>query len=92
MITLTKNGLKKKVATGYSWKSLFFGCLYPFFRGDQKGGIRHFIYASVTFGVSLFFVPFFYNKRYIKQLIEEGYEPLGESDIEYLVRKIDYLT
>ena len=58
MITLEKNGLRKKVSTGYSWKSLFFGCLYPIVRCDYKGASRHFIYCSITFGISWFFTPF----------------------------------
>ena len=33
MITLEKNGIEKRVSTGYSWKALMFGCLYPIASG-----------------------------------------------------------
>lgn len=92
MITLIKNGLKKKVVTGYSWKALLFGCLYPVCIGDFKGAFRHFCYASITFGLSWFFVPFFYNRKKIKTLIEDGYEPFDEKTNRYLERKFDYVS
>ena len=51
-IRLTKNGIQKKVATGYSWKSLFFGCLYAIARGDSKGFILQLGLAIITLGVN----------------------------------------
>ena len=90
MITLIKNGLKKKVATGYSWKALCFGCLYPLFRGDYKGATRHFMYATFTLGFSIILVPFMYNRTYLKQLLHDGYKPFDVKDELYLVDKFDY--
>jgi len=90
MITLEKNGLRKKVSTGYSFKSLFFGFLYPIARGDYKGASRHFIYGCFTFGLNILFTPFLYNRKYIKEMIEKGWQPAEENDIEYLTRKFDY--
>ena len=90
MISLQKNGLTKKVSTGYSWKSLFFGCLYPLCIGDFKGAFRHFIYCSVTFGLSWLFTPFFYNSKKIKGLIEDGYKPKDKKSEDYLTRKFNY--
>ena len=90
MILLTKNGLTKKVVTGFSWKALLFGWLYPICIGDFKGAFRHFCYASVTFELSIFFVPFFYNSKKLKTLIEDGYTPKDYKAIEYLTRKFDY--
>ena len=92
MITLSKNGLQKKVSTGYSFKSLLFGCLYPVARGDYKGSFRHFMYCSVSFGLSWFFTPFFYNKKYIKELIEKGYQPNDEKSDEYLVKNVGFTS
>ena len=90
MILLTKNGLTKKVSTGYSFKALLFGCLYPIARGDYKGAFRHFMYASFTLGLSIFFTPFFYNRKYVKELIEKGYTPANEESETYLMRKFSY--
>ena len=90
MIKLQKNGLKEKVATGYSWKCLFFGCLYPLCIGDFKGAFRHFLYASITFGLSWLFVPFFYNSKKIKGMISDGWKPSNEKSENYLAKKFNY--
>jgi hypothetical protein len=90
MILLKLNGLTKKVSTGYSFKALLFGCFYPLFRGDYKGFARHFFYSSFTFGISWLFTPFFYNRKYVKELIEKGYKPANEESETYLMRKFDY--
>tara|TARA_R110002020_G_scaffold319338_3_gene535239 strand:- start:2508 stop:2789 length:282 start_codon:yes stop_codon:yes gene_type:complete len=89
-VLLIKNGLKKNVSTGYSWKCLMFGCLYPVCIGDFKGAFRHFCYASLTFGLSILFVPFFYNRKKLKSFLEDGYKPFGDKDEAYLVKKLDY--
>ena len=34
-ITLEKNGMKKTVKTGFSWKHLFFGVFYTLYKGTQ---------------------------------------------------------
>jgi hypothetical protein len=73
MIILEKNGFKKKVATGYSWKSLLFGVLYPASRGDIKGFIIQIVLALVSGGLSWLFVPFKYNKIYLDRLVSEGW-------------------
>lgn len=73
MITLHKNGITKKVAEGYSWKSLFFGVLYPAYRGDFKGFVIQFVLAMITFGLSWLFVPFFYNKTYLNRCVDNGW-------------------
>lgn len=73
MITIEKNGLTKKVATGYSFKSLFFGIFYPASRGDFKGVIIQSILGIVTCGLSWIFVPFAYNKIYLERMISKGW-------------------
>ena len=92
MITLIKNGVKKKLSTGFSFRCLFFGCLYPLCIGDLKGAARHFAYASMTLGLSILFVPFFYNKKKLKSFLEDGYKPFEEKDEAYLVKKLDYVS
>jgi len=90
MIRLHKNGLVKKVSTGYSWKSLFFGCLYPAYRGDFKGFFIQWFVAGLTLGLNWFFTPFVYNKIYIRRLIEKGYQPADNKTKEYLRLKFNY--
>lgn len=87
MITLTKNGVEKKVSTGYSFKSLFFALLYPLVRGDFKGAIIQFLLTSFTCGVSWLIVPFFYNKVYIKRLLIDDWKPSGHNDRLYLLKR-----
>ena len=90
-VVLIKGGVKKEVATGFSWKSLFFGCLYPLFAGDFKGFWRHFFYSSFTLGFSWLFTPFFYNKRKLKTFLEDGHKPYDLDSKNYLVKKIKYV-
>lgn len=89
-IVLIKNGIKKRVATGFSWKSLLFGCLYAIARGDIKGFILQLGLAIITFGLNWFITPFIYNKRFIKRLIEDGYKPFDDNAKDYLIRKFKY--
>jgi hypothetical protein len=89
MILLELNGLSKKVSTGYSWKCLLVGIFYPMHRGDWMAVLRHFCYYSF-FLIGYLHVPFFYNGRYIKRLIEKGYSPGDEKSLSYLERKFKY--
>lgn len=70
---IEKNGMTKKIATGYSWKSLFFGCFYCAARGDLKGLIIQGFLAIITGGLSWLIVPFFYNKRYLERMVSDGW-------------------
>jgi hypothetical protein len=74
MVVVEKNGLEKKVSTGYSWKSLFFGIFYPASRGDLKGFVIQLCLAFFTWGISWLFVPFKYNKIYLDRLISDGWK------------------
>lgn len=69
-----KNGYSKNISTGYSWKSLFFGVLYPAFRGDFKGFIIQSLLYTITGGLMWFFVPFYYNKNYLNRMIDKGWK------------------
>lgn len=89
-ILLKKNGLKKKVKTGFSWKSLLFGCFYPLFIGDTKAAFVQFALSWCTGGISLFIVPFSYNKRHIKRLINQGYTPSNNESDRWLRHNIGY--
>lgn len=80
-------GLRKEVKVGFSWTSLFFGIFVPIGRQDFKGFGFQLVLAMVTFGFSWFVVPFMYNKRYIRRLIEKGYTPMNEQDRRFLRAK-----
>ena len=76
-------GMIKTVKKGFSWTVFFFGFFVPLIRGDLKWALimflTQFLAASVTMGLgvwiaSLIFA-FFYNKLYIKDLLEKGYRP-----------------
>ena len=90
MIKLTKKGLQKKVSTGYSWKSLFFGVFYAVWRGDIKGIIIQTLLVVVTGFACWIFIPFRYNKIYIRRLIEKGWKPFDENALKYLQKKYNY--
>lgn len=87
-------GVIKECVTGYSWTTFFFGCFVPLFRGDLKwAGILFLINVLagfVTAGIGSF-IPnivfaYFYNKLYIKDLIEKGYKPCDETARQWLVQ------
>jgi hypothetical protein len=89
-ILLKKNGITKKVATGFSWKSLLFGCLYAAARGDFKGFFIQIVLSLITGGFYWLFIPFFYNKLFLKRLITDGYLPADEDTLRYLQRNLKY--
>ncbi|WP_315906862.1 DUF2628 domain-containing protein [Priestia koreensis] len=86
-VTLTKTGgLKKEVKVGFSWTTFFFGFFPALFRGDLKWAVIMFvielILGTFTIGIGSFITgivfSFVYNKIYIKELIEKGYQPATE--------------
>lgn len=94
-ITLGKSGLVKQVKVGFSWTTFFFGLFVPLFRGDIKWAAIMF-FSSLLLGfftagvgglvVGLVF-SFIYNKLYIKDLIEKGWQPTNEDAKQTLVAK-----
>lgn len=67
-------GIIKKAPVGFSWTTLFFGCLPALFRGDIKWFLIQIIAAFITSGLSGFVFIFIYNKIYIKRLLEKGFK------------------
>ena len=73
----------KEVKKGFSWTVFFFGLFVPLVRGDLKWAVIMFVVQALagvyTLGIgswvaSLIFA-FFYNKVYMKDLLEKGYKP-----------------
>ncbi|MGP4073288.1 DUF2628 domain-containing protein [Piscibacillus sp. B03] len=88
-------GLQKKVKIGFSWTTFFFGFFPALFRGDLKWAAIMFIsmtaIGSFTLGVGAWILgiifAFVYNKLYIKDLIEKGYQPANEQTRQELVNR-----
>ena len=80
------SGLVKEVKVGFSWTFFFFGLFVPLIRGDLKWAVIMLLLQSLvgalTMGIGCFVVSlifaFIYNKIYIKDLLEKGYQPTEE--------------
>ena len=87
-VVLEKNGLRKEVKVGFSWTVFFFGLFVPLFRGDLKWAAIMFFgtillgFATLGIGGAVLGIvmSFVYNKIYIKDLIEKGWNPVGEEN------------
>ncbi|ASS67783.1 MULTISPECIES: hypothetical protein [unclassified Paenibacillus] len=76
----------KEAKVGFSWTTFFFGFFPALFRGDLKWAVIMFV-ASAAVGIFTLgfgaWVPgiifsFIYNKMYIKELLEKGYQPADQ--------------
>ncbi len=90
MIVRLKNnvGVVKEAPVGFSWTMLFFGPLDPLFRGDLKWTALFLLAVFVTlpfYGIGWVVLPFIYNKRYLINLFEQGYQPADEEARRVLV-------
>ena len=66
-------GVIKTSPLGFSWTTLLFGVFVPLIRGDVKWFFLSLVIAFLTFGIGWLFIPFIYNKIYIKNLMDKGY-------------------
>lgn len=66
-------GQRAKGKYWFSWTVLLFGFFPALFRSHWVGAIVMFLVALVTFGLSWFVFPFFYNKWHAKWLSDQGY-------------------
>lgn len=74
MYTLkNEHGVIKEVKKGFSWTTLLFGIFVPLTRGDLKWFLISIAADIVTFGLFWLVFPFFYNKVYLNDLLNEGY-------------------
>jgi hypothetical protein len=86
VILQNEAGLTKNAKVGFSWTTFFFGFFPALFRGDLKWAAIMFIISlilgSFTFGIggwiTAIVFSFIYNKIYIKELIEKGYQPADD--------------
>ena len=88
-VILTNNmtGEMKTAPVGFSWTTFFFGFIPALFRTDWKWAIIQFLLSSITFGISNLVMPFIYNKMHIKDLLNKGFFPTDENQVEYLMAK-----
>ena len=97
MKALLKNsgGVTKEVKVGFSWTTFFFGFFPALFRGDLKWAailvVIELVLGSFTLGIGAWVsgvvFSFVYNKIYIKELIEKGYQPANEESRRLLEDK-----
>lgn len=79
----------KKAPVGVSWTSLFFGPFVPLVRGHYSGAFLWFILAVCTAGAGPFVQMFIYNKRYVRRLINNGYQvKYSPAPIEHVASKL----
>lgn len=76
------NGLTKQCPVGFSVTTLFFGFFVPVARGWFGYAAISVLVAMVTFGLSWLVYPFIINRHYVRHLIEKGYQPISERDLE----------
>lgn len=93
MKVMMKNqfGALKEVKVGFSWTMLFFGFFVPLLRGDWKWAVFSLCLSLITCGVCWFVLPFFYNKIYIKGLIEKGWVPADKTALDAIRSKKIYV-
>lgn len=88
------NGVEiKKAPVGFSWTVFFFGGIPALFRQDWLWGIGLIIANMLLWGFAGIIAAFFYNKVYIKSLIEKGYtiQPSSEISDESLKNYLGFI-
>ena len=88
-----ESGLMKECVTGFSWTTFLFGLIVPLVRGDLKWAAIIFAIETIigipTFGIGALIAntvfAFFYNKIYIRGLMERGFVPADETSKNWCV-------
>ena len=87
-----ENGvLRKEIKFGFSWGAFFLGFIYPLIKGDYMVagisfvviGMASMIFFPLIFVLSMVF-GFIYNKMYARRLINQGWHPFTEEDVQVL--------
>ena len=81
-----QTGIVKEVPIGYSWITLAVGFFLPMYRADLKWFVFYFLGAIFTYGLGQWILAFFYNKNYIQNLLEKGYNPIDDYSKELLIK------
>jgi hypothetical protein len=76
----------KEVPIGFSWTHFFFGFLVPLLRGDMKWAAISFVASFCTLGVAQVVLSFFYNKLYLKNLLQDGFNALDSEGKTYITQ------
>jgi len=69
-----QSGHIRQAPVGFSWTVLLFGFIPPLFRGDWKWAVILLILALLTWGISNVVFAFLYNKLYIRDLFQGGFQ------------------
>jgi maltodextrin utilization protein YvdJ len=77
----------KEVPFLFSWTSAIFGFWVPLLRVDFKWFFIYLILGLLTYNIVAIILAFFYNKIYIKGLLEKGYKPADERSKALLIAK-----
>lgn len=77
----------RQCKVGFSWTMLFFGFWVPVFRSDWKWAIFTLLLSCCTFDITEIILPFLYNKIYLKDLLENGWQPVNYEDRQILRQK-----
>lgn len=79
-ILIHKSGVEKEVKIGFSWTTLFFGCIPSILRGDFVSALKIFLLDIFTFRLYSIFKSISINKDYENFLLIKGYEEVGTTN------------
>lgn len=77
----------KQAPWGFSWTVLCFNFLVPLCRDDTKWTWIMLLLAMLTVNCSALALAFFYNTIYLRELLEDGWQPLKPQDRQFLVQQ-----
>jgi hypothetical protein len=80
-------GMTRQSVFGFSWTTLFFGILPALVRRHWVGAAVQLFAALITFGISFFIFPFFYNKWHCKQLTEDNFKLQATPAIANMIKE-----
>lgn len=70
--------MNKEIPYLYSWISLVFVFFVPLFRGDTRWFLMYLFSTLLTAGIANLILAYFYNRKYILNLLRNGYVPANE--------------
>lgn len=86
-----RTGQMREAPIGYSWTMFFFGFFPPIFRGDWVAALILILLSCVLLFLPALVLSFFYNKMYLRRMINEGFEATGgTADLAVIERKVGF--